>query len=459
MKKYLLHIFLAFAPMALAQNTYSGTLPVVHLTTLSGQDIDSKDYYVDAVFWIDSVGARQPAPFKSAQSPDTCQVKGRGNWTWRGFDKKPYRIKLGSGAALLGMNKSKHWALMAAADDNLGFLKNPVGYMLSRKIGLRWTPSEQPVELVLNGQYWGLYFLTETVRVDKKRVNITEQEDGTTEPDSITGGWLVEIDNYKEENRVELTEGNGTPIFITPKTPEVLSNAQRQYLTNEMSWLNQAIYDTTAYDWVQKCDVREAAKYYLVQELMVDCESYHGSCYLHKDIDSKGDVKWYFGPVWDFGNALNRLIYSGGRNQNYIWVDPEFSQTWIGEMYPYAPFQKALQDEWGLFRRDVLPGLANEIRAYANTINEASKADYRRWCNSQNVQTYNGVTNAANNLINYLDSHIVWLYQQWGEGTLPTDISSTTLPESRPVEKKLIDGKLVIVRAGQQYTIDGRRQK
>ena len=33
------------------------------------------------------------------------------------------------------------------------------------------------------------------IRVDKDRVNITEQPDLCTNADSITGGWLVEIDN------------------------------------------------------------------------------------------------------------------------------------------------------------------------------------------------------------------------------------------------------------------------
>jgi hypothetical protein len=130
------------------------------------------------------------------------EIRGRGNYTWTGFDKKPYRIKLGEKKKLLGMNKSRHFTLLAHADDNLAFLRNTVGFELSRRLGLKYTPAQQPVEVVLNGDYIGLYFLTENIRIANDRVDITEQADMTTHPDSITGGWLIEIDNYTEDNQV-----------------------------------------------------------------------------------------------------------------------------------------------------------------------------------------------------------------------------------------------------------------
>ena len=76
------------------------------------------------------------------------------------------------------------------------------------------------VELVMNGKYQGLYFLTEHVRVDSKRVNITEQEDQAT--DSVSGGWLIEIDNYQEAGNIEFDEGNGQHVMVSLREPEEL---------------------------------------------------------------------------------------------------------------------------------------------------------------------------------------------------------------------------------------------
>ena len=132
------------------------------------------------------------------------------------------------------MPKNKHWVLIAGADDWLGYLKNPVGFMISKALGLRWTPGIVPVELVLNGNYQGLYFLTEHVRVDKNRVNIQEQEDLCTNADSITGGWLVEIDNYWSENNIEFDENNGQHVMVSLDVPEVLSAVQRNYIVNQI---------------------------------------------------------------------------------------------------------------------------------------------------------------------------------------------------------------------------------
>lgn len=448
----LLFLLLSFAGSAA---TYSGTLPVVHLTTLSGNAIVSKEDYVSAIFWIDSVGLGQPAPFASSLSPDTCLVKGRGNWTWRGFNKKPYRIKLNAGAKLLGMDKSKHWALMAAADDNLGFLKNPVGYMLSRRLGLKWTPSEKPVELVLNNEYVGLYFLTEVIRVDKKRVAVTEQADLITNSDSITGGWLIEIDNYEEPNRVDIQESNGEQIHITPKSPENLSQPQRDYLTSQMEALNSAFYDSKNTDWGYICDLREAARFYLVQELMVDCESYHGSCYLHKDMDLLGDTKWYFGPVWDFGNAFNRLYYGG--SDDFIFQHPEFSQVWIGQMYQSPEFRSVLMEEWYRFYHDIYPSMEASIRAYASSIQQAAKADARRWGHDGQVCSYSDIMVPTNKLISYFHQHTKWLHRQWGEGKSPSAVSDVQL--NRQAELQMHHGQLFILRDGNWYDLTGARYK
>ena len=125
---------------------------------------------------------------------------------------KPYRLKFDEKVKPLGMKKSRHFVLMANADDNLAFLRNTVGLQLSRMIGLAYTPWQEPVEVVLNGDYIGLYMLTEKIRVAKNRVNIVEQADLATDPDSITGGWLFEIDNYSEEGQVTITEGMSGPL-------------------------------------------------------------------------------------------------------------------------------------------------------------------------------------------------------------------------------------------------------
>lgn len=282
---------------------YSGTLPVMFINTDGAVPITSKEDYVYAEYYINNMGIDGIDNVGSKDAPELMQIRGRGNYTWIDFDKKPYRLKLENKTALLGMKRDRHWALMANADDNYSGLRNTVGYELSRRLGMAWTPSQEPLEVVLNGDYIGLYMLTEIIRVDPDRVDITEQADYETNRFSITGGWLVEIDNYQEEEQVRTVEGNGKSIYSTYKSPEHLSDEQRTYLTGLINTTNAAIYvnDKSNNGWEKYIDVDELARFYIVQELLDDTESFHGSCYWHKD---NGDsTKIMFGPVWDFGNA------------------------------------------------------------------------------------------------------------------------------------------------------------
>ena len=199
MKKFITLLGAAILGAVAHATTYSGTLPVLFINTDGGVSITSKENYVNAKYYLDPMGSENVQAIGSAQAPLDMQIRGRGNYTWVGFDKKPYRIKLADKQPLAGLNKSKHFALLAHADDNYGFMRNIVGFQLSRMIGMPWTPADTPVEVVLNGDYIGLYFLTETIRVDKDRVNIVEQPDNITNPEEITGGWLLEIDNYDSD--------------------------------------------------------------------------------------------------------------------------------------------------------------------------------------------------------------------------------------------------------------------
>ena len=427
----------------------SGTLPVVYLNTTNSVAITSKEDYVTGNLYIDPLNTGYQA-LGSAEAPITGQFKGRGNWTWNGFDKKPYRIKFDAKQKVLGMPSNKHWCLMAHADDCLGFLKNYAGYKLSEALGLKWTPKAVPVELVMNGEYYGLYFLTEQVRIGTNRVNVTEQKDNAT--DSVSGGWLVEIDNYEEEGNVTLFESNGQRIWFTMKSPEILSAQQRTYIETQLNGLNNAIWGTKEADVWSKLDLEEAVKYYLVQELMEDCESYHGSCYLYKDRDRNGsNEKWFFGPVWDFGNAYNRGW------ETWIYDHPTFAQYWIGQLATWPQFQAKLKEVWYVFRHDKQSDFLTAIDNLASLIEQGAKNDAARWDGSLNYCNNSDMSAKRNEFIYKFNWRTNWLYTQWGEGIKPVMQGIEEPADSRMEAKKVLrNGQIVILRNGQAFTIQGQ---
>lgn len=425
----------------------SGTLPVVYINTQNQAAINSTETYVSGSLYIDSLGT---AALGTKDAPIAAQFKGRGNYTWRDFDKKPYKIKFDVKQSVLGMPNNRHWCLLAHADDNLGFLKNTVGLMLSEQIGLRWTPRVRPVELVLNGKYYGLYFLTEHVRIASNRVKITEQEDNAT--DSVSGGWLVEIDNYAEAGNITLTEENGQEVMITIKEPEVLSAQQRNYIESQMNGLNDAIWGNSGSELWSMLDVDEAAKYYLVQEIMEDCESYHGSCFLYKDRDRNGKTeKWFFGPCWDFGNAYNR------RQETWIYDNPIFDQYWIGQIATWPEFQAKVREYWYVYYHSQQVQTRTQINDFVALITQAAKNDAVRWRNTQNYRDNSNMQSRQSDFLNRLNWRIQWLYSQWGEGTKPPTWDIEQAQEKPSHGRKILrDGQFFIECNGQFYNLLGQ---
>lgn len=191
MKKTLLLILAMATSFAIKAVEPSGTLPVIYITTQNNAEITSTENYINATFYIDAKTSGY-ASIGSATSQTAMKIRGRGQSSWTDYDKKPYRFKLSLGIQILDMSKSKNYALMAYADDPHAFLRATTGYKVSQLMNLAYTPNRRAVELVLNGDYKGLYFLTETVRIDKDRVPIVKQDDNATDANIITGGWLLE---------------------------------------------------------------------------------------------------------------------------------------------------------------------------------------------------------------------------------------------------------------------------
>ena len=397
--------------------SYSGTLPVLYIITEDHRNIDSKEEYIHANWWFDAMAIEGYESIGSPNEPLGMQIKGRGNYTWLSFNKKSFRLKLDTKQPIMGMNSNRHFCLLAHPDDHYAKLKNTVGFELSRRIGLAYTPAQEPVEVVLNGQYIGLYFLTEKIRIEKNRVNIEEQEDEETNPALITGGWLLEIDNYSHEGLIYFRERNNGQnwydwIWFTSHSPEVLSTQQRQYIKQFLQTVNAAIYNPCKIinEWEQYINIDSLVCFYIIAEMMDNIEAFSGSCYLYKH---RGDsTKLIFGPVWDFGQAFGRLERTDATNFEYfVYQECSFYTHWIEEIAKYPHFQLVVRKHWREFYDSGFNGLDLDqfINDHVTQIRQAWYCDAKRWSGVN-------IDREANRYKNYMYSKIAWLNSKWGIG-------------------------------------------
>lgn len=412
----------------------SGTLPVLYINVYTDENhtafnnevidynLDHKNYFENAEYWLDLNGcewleALGATSVGSAEAPLPLQIKARGNWTRRGFSKKPFKLKLGAKESLLGLTKSKHFAILAHADDSWGYLRNFTGFGLGKRMGLPWTPAQQPVEVVINGDYRGLYFLTESIRIEKDRINIEELDDLAEDPALISGGYLVELDNYDEDNQIRLDEQSYVQnqsldmLRITMDTPEEYSDIQRRFVTDQFTTMNNAVGSCSNELWAYM-DLDDAARYYLVEEIISHTESYHGSTYMFRD---RGEgQKWHFSPLWDCGNAFS------GPTDGFFYDHDSFGNTWIPSIRCNERFNAKVVETWKWFMSTQYPGFEDEIAQYMEHIRSAAQADHRRWRDApvpdggQQVANNTDVDGRRDAVLWHLRSKIDWLKGQFG---------------------------------------------
>lgn len=420
-----------FDPSTLA----SGTLPILFInvytdethSTLDNEIIDKdlshKNYFSNAEYWLDIKGCdwiEGAANVGSKDAPLPLEIKARGNYTRTGFAKKPFKLKLGKKQNLLNMtpSKSKHYAILAHADDYRGYLRNFTGFNLGKRIGLPWTPSQQPIEVIINGDYRGVYFLTESIRVGDGRVPITELDDNVSDPALISGGYLVELDNYDEENQIRFEEkpyANVDPMVrVTFDTPEVYSDLQYQFIKDQFETINNMVGDRSSDLW-SYLDQDDLVRYYLVEEILGHTESFHGSTYLYRD---RGEgQKWHFSPLWDCGNAFN--AYS----DQFLYNSVTFGNTWIHTIANMPEFRSKVEATWKWFMSNGFNGLYEDMKSYTDLLKTAAEYDYKRWNNAPRPNSWNASGVADNRdmdgkykeVTDYLKNRVNWLKGQFGD--------------------------------------------
>ncbi len=347
-------------------------MPVITINTQDGAPVLDKENKIPALMDVSLPEGYATFAGTEAEALSGIEltIKGRGNASWK-LDKKPYKIKFEKKTPLLGMPKHKHFALIPWAVGYAQWIACVSGHEMARMTGMGWAPRIEPVELVLNGSYDGLYFVVESMKIDKSRLDIYEQEDLCKDPELVKGGWLVEIDNYDDEAQIKIPETDRIDLRVTYKTPEVLSDIQRSWLIGQFTDMNEAIYsgDEIGRKWAEMIDPASVARYFIVREILGDTDGYNGSFYLHKDLGE--GARWNFGPVWDLGFSPK---------SDWVMNDhPAYSQVhWIEPMFHTLMFRMALVDEWDKFEARFEEVFAHSERI-AEMCREADRINYERW--------------------------------------------------------------------------------
>ena len=146
----------------LAMNNSENIHPTINIVTKDSVAVTSKVDDLEATIRI-----TEPKFWGEVET--TCRIRGRGNATWKDYPKKPYKIKLDVKMSLFGFPENRDWVLLAEYCDK-SLLRTAYMCEVSKAIGIDYTVNYQHVSLIINGEYQGVYVLTDQVEKGKNRV-------------------------------------------------------------------------------------------------------------------------------------------------------------------------------------------------------------------------------------------------------------------------------------------------
>jgi hypothetical protein len=397
-------------------------LPTVVINTENAAEIVSKEEEIASKVYVISEDGTK---FHYAEETG---VRGRGNASWK-FDKKPYRLKFDKKVRLLDAPaKAKKWTLISNHSDKT-LMRNILAFEISRRVGAKYTPYCHPVDVIINGEYKGCYQLCDQIEVNENRVNITEMEPEDISGDAITGGYLIEIDAYanEEPEHSMFKSSKGIPVTIKSPDDDEITPQQKSYIESYFNRLENRVFAENFSDEIhgyrQLFDTESFIKHFIVGEISGNTDTYW-STYLYKE---RGDDKIYTGPVWDFDIAFenDNRTHPISQYNDFIYATDDSSaaggknmKRFVSRIIKEDPVANAqLKQMWNELRSNGViteESLIAYIDQTAALLDESQKLNFKRWKIldrkfHMNFQALGSYEAEVNTIKSYIDERLVRL--------------------------------------------------
>jgi hypothetical protein len=285
------------------------------------------------------------------------------------FPKKQYSIELrdrdgeGRDLPLLGMPADDDWVLSANYSDK-SLMRNAVGYRIARTAFGRYAPQTRHVELVLNGNYRGVYVLTQTLELGEGRIDAGD-------------GWLLELTfGYQAQGERHFrSPRTGRPLLYAD--PDDPSRRRAREIRRDVLRFERALYGKRfrhpERGWRAHLDPAAAIDYVLLQQLTGNPDGFHGSTYFHRPPGRR----IVLGPIWDLDIAMGNHRVDRFRTARGWRFG---GRPYIERLYRDRRFMRAMANRWrelrdaGL-RRRVRAAVGADVRA----LRRPQVRNFRRW--------------------------------------------------------------------------------
>lgn len=379
----------------------SSLLPIVSISTNGGTIQDDVKIMADMEIRWQGQGTRNYLTDTVTHYGGKIGIEYRGNYSLS-LPQKPYAFETWDvngnsiDTMLLGMPSENDWVLLANYNDK-SFARNIVPYHLFDTMG-HYAVRSRLVDVVLDGEYKGVYLLAEKIKRDKNRVDVAKLNPvDITEPES-TGGYILKFDYWDNSNSWQLNYSPigfpGLDVHMVHYEPEMVDLFPQQfdYIHNYINDYETALYGSNFADpnlgYRAYIGVTSFIDYFLISELTRNVDGYKKSRFFSKDKNkADGTVrKLKAGPVWDFDWSQKDMW--NGSDDGSGWMYPDCDQDvnaegWYIRLLQDTTFANELRCRYDDLRRGILSEayIHAKIDSVANVVNESQNWHFTVWGN------------------------------------------------------------------------------
>ena len=355
-----------------------------------------------------------------------------------GFLKKSYTIELqnedgsNNNVSLLGLPAENDFVLHGPYSDKT-MIKNVLTYELYRRTG-KWAPRTRYIEIILNGDYRGVFVLTESLKRDENRVDIDKLTSNDTSAIDISGGYILRRD---KTNGMDENEYWTSPVdqpynqrmkyqYFDPKFEDLTSD-QANYIKDWMKNFDEVMSGNNFKDPVsgysQYIKVKSFIDMMFINEISKGIDNYAFSTYFHKENDADGG-KLVAGAPWDYNLGYGNLDYGldWDAPETYGWAFPQGGRTyWFKRLMEDETYKNRVYCRWTDFRSTIYSdeSVISIIDSCINVLGDAVARNFEKypkfsqyiWPAKQPIpDTYE---EEIANLKSWLLGRLKWMDEQW----------------------------------------------
>ena len=421
------------------------SLPILSINTDSGDYVTSRLEYVTATMAFDNMASYPMEDnIYTEAGGASIEIRGRGNSTWNnGYaDGKPgtlagdthtrkvgYNIKLEEKVNFFGMGASKKWVLLANYMERSN-MRNRLVADLSGRMGMIYTQSVY-VNLVLNGEYMGIYVLTEKVDIDLFDGAVTDFEDFAEDfakaiakkygydkawrsdmedelcenltwltEDTYTAkngavytvsdfvdldgvstktGFLIEYDGYNDEPSFFHT-AKGVPLKVSnleyiKSNQEIYQGLKGYFNEFEEALFSDDFHNAKGKHYSEYVDMTSFVDYFILNTLILNVEFGYKSMYMSIGADGK----IYLGPTWDYDwSSGNKFLGANGDYNKWYNDGRAGNNVWYREAYGDPFFVSLVRERWASLDTAIDDMIAS-MDVYEDYLKPSALLEYRKF--------------------------------------------------------------------------------